>query len=441
MAALVRGFWPKEQFHFVRDSATAPSATLGRVTDVSTIQGRRIGPPELAQVRALLAEHPEQRRYRLSRQLATLGERLAYHKNHGLLIDVHQGGTSVPPPPARQFAEWTKRLFADICRHKTWRNAVGKGQCASSADTHQTADNIGHPRILPGFPSCCEVVIGSRPLIATDRCAQQKAPVMNAQFSLTANGAQPLRILRHLPSPDARKTRVAVFGSFMGGYHGLRELLLGPLSRRVVVVGLATDDPTREFTHAKVRLWKHPHNRDDELIAPRLTGEHGLPVFTGRVKTPEFFAILMDDWQPQLCLMATFGQKIPNALINYPSLGFYNFHHSGDTWPSYAGPDPIAAMVRDGRKHLVLTIHKVTDVIDGGEFVARSHLVAIPEGIDAVGMHRITWPQMGPFIRREVGAMLDAATTMPATAPLVLQEVAPPYGSGSQREWAERLAA
>jgi Domain of unknown function (DUF4338) len=42
------------------------------VTHISTIQGRRIGPPELAQVRALLAEHPDWSRYRLSRQLATL---------------------------------------------------------------------------------------------------------------------------------------------------------------------------------------------------------------------------------------------------------------------------------------------------------------------------------------------------------------------------------
>jgi len=92
--------------------------------------------------------------------------------------------------------------------------------------------------------------------------------------------------------------------------------------------------------------------------------------------------------------MATFGQKIPTALITYPSLGFYNFHHSADTWPSYAGPDPIAAMVRDGRKHLVLTIHKATDVIDGGAFVAHSHPVGSPEGINAGGCtasHGRTW--------------------------------------------------
>ena len=42
------------------------------MTDCSTIQGRRIGPLERAQVRALLTEHPDWSRYRLSRQLATL---------------------------------------------------------------------------------------------------------------------------------------------------------------------------------------------------------------------------------------------------------------------------------------------------------------------------------------------------------------------------------
>ena len=80
-------------------------------------------------------------------------------------------------------------------------------------------------------------------------------------------------------------------------------------------------------------------------------------------------------------------------------------------------------MVREGRTHLVLTIHKVTDVIDGGEFVARSHPVAIPDGINAIGMHRITWPQMGSFIRREVSAMFKPASPYPSLeVPMLLQE-------------------
>ena len=244
----------------------------------------------------------------------------------------------------------------------------------------------------------------------------------------------------HATAPPP-KTRVAVFGSFMGGYHVLQELLFGPLARRVTVVGVATDDPTQPFTHPSVRLWKYAHSRDDELLAPRFATAQGLPVFTGRVKSSEFFELFMDDWRPSLCLMATFGQKIPTALINYPSLGFYNFHHCGDTWPSYPGPDPIAAMLRDGRTHLVLTIHKVTDVIDGGEFVARSHQVPIPDGINAIEMHRITWPQMGPFIRRSVGAMLTAAETMSAGPPLVLQEEVVGYHTSDHRGWQEQLAA
>jgi methionyl-tRNA formyltransferase len=232
---------------------------------------------------------------------------------------------------------------------------------------------------------------------------------MNAMTITTPPVTQPP--FHHHPlsrSTSPTKTRVAVFGSFLGGYHVLRELLSGKLAERVHVVGVSTDDPTQEFTHPQKRLWQYPHSRDDELLVPRFAPEHGLPVFTRRVKSPEFFEMFLDNWQPQLCLMATFGQKIPTALINYPSLGFYNFHHSGDTWPSYPGPDPIAAMVRDGRKHLVLTIHKVTDVIDGGEFFSHSHPVVIPKGINAIGMHRITWPQMGPFIRESVKAMLEA---------------------------------
>jgi len=264
---------------------------------------------------------------------------------------------------------------------------------------------------------------------------------MNAVTYPALCGASQLRPPCNLLAASEPKTRVVVFGSFMGGYHVLKELLFGPLASRLVIAGVATDDPTQPFTHANVRLWKYPHTHDEELMVPRFAEEHGLPVFTGRVKTPEFHELFFNDWRPELCLMATFGQKIPTALINYPSLGFFNFHHSGETWPSYPGPDPIAAMVRDGQKHLVLTIHRVSDVIDGGEFVAHSHRVAIPEGINAVGMHRITWPQMGPFIRREVGSMLDAASRLPATAPLVLQEDALPYRTASRPTWVERIAA
>lgn len=70
---------------------------------------------------------------------------------------------------------------------------------------------------------------------------------------------------------------------------------MGCFFTRPHVTDVATDDPNQALTHASVRLWKYPHERDDELITPRFAQEHGLPVFTGRVKTPEFFQMFMDE--------------------------------------------------------------------------------------------------------------------------------------------------
>lgn len=231
---------------------------------------------------------------------------------------------------------------------------------------------------------------------------------MNEMFLPPLRGADELRFNRNLLTAPKRKTRVAVFGSFYGGYHVLSELLEPPLAELVTVVGVATDDITQPFVHADVRLWKYPHTRDEELLTPRFAAIHGLPVFMGRVKTPEFQR-MFEEWNPDLCLMATFGQMIPRQIFEVPRLGFYNFHHSDEVWPSYPGPDPIRDMVRDGKTHVVITMHKVTAVLDGGDAFARSHKVPLPPDANSVKVHRVTWPQMGPFIRNAVNNILAAA--------------------------------
>ena len=243
---------------------------------------------------------------------------------------------------------------------------------------------------------------------------------MNTQVWYPTSGVSGLRNSPHLRIDSNRRARVVVFGSFMGGYHVLSELIFGELSGRVQVVGIATDDPSQPYTNAKVRLWRHPHTTADETLVRQFAASLDIPVFTGRVKSPEFQELMAQDWSPDLCLMATFGQKIPKHIIEVPRLGFFNFHHSGPTWPSYPRPapncdnqpaGPIGDMQRDGQSHLVLTMHRVNELIDDGEFFARSHPVAIPPGINALEMHRITWPLMGRFIRRSVNEILDVVET------------------------------
>src|ERR1041385_3589001 len=162
---------------------------------------------------------------------------------------------------------------------------------------------------------------------------------MNANW-YPASGVHQLRRAANLHKASAFPARIAVFGSFMGGYHVLSELLLGELADPIKVVGVATDDPTQPFTNSKVRLWKYPHTDADETLVPSFARSHRLPVFTGRVKSPEFLDLVAHEWRPDIILMATFGQKIPSSLIEIPRFGFFNFHHAGPMWPSYPGPDP-----------------------------------------------------------------------------------------------------
>ena len=264
---------------------------------------------------------------------------------------------------------------------------------------------------------------------------------MNEMFLPPLRGADELRFNRNLLTAPKRKTRVAVFGSFYGGYHVLSELLEPPLAELVTVVGVATDDPAQPFVHADVRLWKYPHTRDEELLTPRFAAAHGLPVYTGRVKTPEFQRLFVEEWRPDLCLMATFGQMIPRSLFEVPHLGFYNFHHSDVVWPSYPGPDPIRDMVRDGKTHVVITMHEVTSVLDGGAAFARSHKVLLPPDANSVKVHRLTWPQMGPFIRRVVGDILEADVAEPTDESQFLHDAEVPYRVVSQWKYPERIAA
>lgn len=225
---------------------------------------------------------------------------------------------------------------------------------------------------------------------------------MNAVLSPAVRGASQLRFSDNLLTSSKPRTRIAVFGSFHGGFHVLSELLEPPLVELVTVTGVATDDPKQPFTHADVRLWKYPHTEAEEQLVPLLARENDLPVYTGRVKTPEFERIFAQEWKADLCLMATFGQLIPRRIFELPRLGFYNFHHSDEVWPSYPGPDPIAGMLRDGKTHVVITMHEVTEVLDGGAAFARSHKVPLPPTANAVNVHRHTWPQMRGFIREQV---------------------------------------
>ncbi|MDX5445156.1 MAG: hypothetical protein LPJ87_03765 [Zoogloeaceae bacterium] len=203
--------------------------------------------------------------------------------------------------------------------------------------------------------------------------------------------------------------RVAVFGSFYRGYHVLHELLYGSLAGRISVVGVATDDPDRTFVSPSRRVWQYPHSPAERTMVARLAEEHGIEVWRERVKTPEFYRVFEQAWQPELVIMATFGQRIDARLYGFPERGFLNLHPcKDDGWPSrYIGGNPFQSLIDDGSGYCVIALHKVDDDFDTGELVAFSERIAIPPGAGVVDLHKLTAPIAAQLAVGEIARRLS----------------------------------
>jgi methionyl-tRNA formyltransferase len=207
--------------------------------------------------------------------------------------------------------------------------------------------------------------------------------------------------------------RVAMFGSFYRGYYLLNELLFGSISSRVNVVGVATDDPTAPYISAEKRVWQYPHTAYEEVMVPTLAREQGIETFLGKVNDPAFYAVI-DRWQPDICVMATFGQRIRQRLIDNPPLGFYNLHPCiDDGWPSaYAGGNPFEALIRDGRTYSHVVFHAIDEGFDTGPFIGQTARIAIPKETSVTDMHKITSFAAAQLACREMEKLF--ATHQPA---------------------------
>ncbi len=208
-------------------------------------------------------------------------------------------------------------------------------------------------------------------------------------------------------APD--KIRVALFGSFYRGYCVLQELLHGWVSDQIEIVGVATDDPKQTFVGSGKRAWQYSHEPFEETMVEEMAMANSIDTYTGRVKTSEFLQRFTQAWQPDICLMATFGQRVDEPLFSSPRLGFYNFHPCyGDKWPSYPGPNPFKEMLEDGKDSCVVAMHHVNERFDDGELVAFSDRVYFPLKATVIDLHKLTSPIAGKFAASQLEKIIEA---------------------------------
>jgi methionyl-tRNA formyltransferase len=209
-----------------------------------------------------------------------------------------------------------------------------------------------------------------------------------------------------------RKIRISLFGSFYRGYYVLSELLAGKLSEQVIVTGIATDNALATFVSSHKRVWQYPHTVEEEGMVKNLAEKFNINIYDGRVKTPYFYQLIEETWKPDLCIMATFGQKIDARLFNAPPLGFYNLHPCiDDHWPSqYVGGNPFQALLDDKKPYTQIAMHRVDGDFDTGELISYSEKIRIPDHTTVVDLHKITSPIAGKLAAFEIGKIIEAAT-------------------------------
>lgn len=98
-----------------------------------------------------------------------------------------------------------------------------------------------------------------------------------------------------------------------------------------------------------------------------------------RVREPDFIQIVKD-LEPEVIVVAAFGQILPKELLDIPPYGCINVHAS--LLPKYRGAAPIQAAIINGDKETGVTIQHMAVKLDSGDIILQE---SIPIADDETG--------------------------------------------------------
>jgi methionyl-tRNA formyltransferase len=108
--------------------------------------------------------------------------------------------------------------------------------------------------------------------------------------------------------------------------------------------------------------------------------EAGIPILQPeKIRRPEAVEEL-EHWSPDICIVAAFGQILPQTVLDIPPHGSVNIHAS--LLPRWRGAAPIQAAIRAGDTETGITIMKMDAGLDTGPILSQR---AIPIAPDETG--------------------------------------------------------
>lgn len=116
-----------------------------------------------------------------------------------------------------------------------------------------------------------------------------------------------------------------------------------------------------------------PKGRGKTLLPTPVKEEavmHDIPVYQPEKvrNNPEFLEILKEI-NPEIIVVAAYGQIIPKEILELPKFGCINIHAS--LLPKYRGAAPIQQAVIDGEKVSGVTIQQMGEGLDTGDMISK----------------------------------------------------------------------
>lgn len=128
-----------------------------------------------------------------------------------------------------------------------------------------------------------------------------------------------------------------------------------------------------------------------------LAHTHGLPVLEPtslRAAEPQ---AQLQTWQPDVIIVAAFGQILPIAVLDLPLFGCLNVHAS--LLPRWRGAAPVAAAILAGDDTTGITIMKMDAGLDTGPILSQRSLTIAPD--DTCGSLTARLAQLGAELLRD----------------------------------------
>lgn len=134
-----------------------------------------------------------------------------------------------------------------------------------------------------------------------------------------------------------------------------------------------------------------PKGRGKKLSAPpvkELALEYGIPVYQYlKVKKPEPVSVLKDI-NPDLIVVAAFGQILSKEILDIPKMGCINVHAS--LLPGYRGAAPIQWTIINGEQYTGITTMYMGEGVDTGDILLQEKIEIMPDETGAELTERLS---------------------------------------------------